>query len=192
MTIFSNRDEVREGIEADGWEIVWGDLINEFDVLTFLISLPTGTTAAWVAEQVEVQLQEFAQSSADVSGDVLYQATVILEDIAVGKRLGKWDIDGLELKGGIATYHRWWQFGFRKFHLGGKKRLPNNYQPYIGLRVAQPLPPKGASASPKLVQETDLPTDEAKAEPSLEPTESPTASSEANPSILSRVVKFKF
>lgn len=143
MTIFSNHDQVQQAIAADNWEIVWGDLINEFDVITFLVSLPTGTTGAWVAEQVEVQLQKFAQSSAEVSVDVLHQATIILEDILGGKRLGKWDIDGLEIKGGIATYQRWWQLGFGKFHLGGKKRLPNNYQPYIGLRVAQGLPPKG-------------------------------------------------
>jgi hypothetical protein len=152
MTIFSNRDQVQQAIAAGDWDIVWGDLINEFDVITFLVSLPTGTTGAWVTEQVEVQLQKFAQSCTDVSPDVLHQATLILDDILEGKGFGKWDINGLEIKSGIATYHRWWQFGLRKFHLGGKKRLPNNYQPYIGLRVAQALPPKGTPATPKPVR----------------------------------------
>jgi hypothetical protein len=197
MTISSNRDEVQAGIAAGGWEIVWGDLINEFDVITFLVSLPTGTTGAWVAQQVEVQLQEFALSSTDVSLDVLRQATHILEEILAGKRLGEWDIDGLEVKGGIATYHRWWQFGFGKFHLGGNKRVPNNYQPYIGLRVAQPLPTKGTPATAKAVWEAELPTGEAEPEPDFEPTEEPTASSEASPpakrdSVLSRIFKFKY
>jgi hypothetical protein len=120
------------------------------------VSLPTGTVGAWVAEQVEVQLQKFTQSLGDVSPDVLNQATLILEDILTGRRLGEWDIDGLEVKGGHATYHRWGQFTFGKWHLGGKHRLPNNYQPYIGLRVAKPLPPKGTSATPKPVPQTDL------------------------------------
>jgi hypothetical protein len=155
MTIFSNRDQVQQEIAAGGWEIVWGDVINEFDVITFLVSLPTGTIGAWVAEQVAVQLQEFAQSSVDVSADVLHNATIIVEDILHGKKLGRWDIDGLEIKSGIATYHRWWQFGLFKYHLGGKRRLPNNYQPYIGLRVAQALPPKGVTATPKSVWQVD-------------------------------------
>jgi hypothetical protein len=179
MTISSNRDEVQQAIAAGGWEVVWGDVINEFDVITFLVSLPTGTTGAWITEQVGVQLEKFAQSSAEVSLDVLHQATIIVEDILRGHRLGRWDIDGLEIKGGMATYHRWWQFGFSKFHLGGKKRLPNNYQPYIGLRVAQPLPPKGASATPKAVLQTNLPAGEAKLEPVSERTEASTTSSEA-------------
>jgi hypothetical protein len=151
MTIFSNTAEVQQEIAAGGWEIVWGDLINEFDVITFLVSLPTGTTGIWIAEQVEVQVQKFAQSSVDVSTDVIHQATVILQHILEGKMLGRWNIDGLEIKSGIATYHRWWKFGIGRFHLIGKKRLPNNYQPYIGLRVAHPLPPKGTSATPKPV-----------------------------------------
>ncbi|KIW01743.1 uncharacterized protein PV09_06919 [Verruconis gallopava] len=162
MTVFSDREQVQQEIAAGGWDILWGDVINEFDALTFLVSLPTGTTAAWVAEQVEVQLQKFAQSSTDVSSDVLHQATLILEGIVEGKWLGKWDINGLEVKGGIATYHRWWKFGFWKLRLGGKKRLPNNYQPYIGLRVAQALPPKGTLADPRPVQQTRIPSDETK------------------------------
>lgn len=100
-----------------------------------------------------MQLQQFAQNSKDVSGEVLDKAATILEDICTGKRLGRWDIEGLEIKGGIATYHRWGQFSICGVQLGGKKRLPNHYQPYIGLRVKQPLPPKGASATPKLICE---------------------------------------
>jgi hypothetical protein len=176
MTILSNRERVQQEIAAGSWEIVWGDLINEFDVITFLVSLPTGTTGVWIAEQVEVQLQKFAQSSADVSIDVLHQATIVLEEMLTGKRFGKWDINGLEVKGGIATYHRWWQFGICRFHLGGKKRLPNNFQPYIGLRVAQALPPKGTSATPKPVFQSDLTTDKATPELGPERTEATTMS----------------
>ncbi|KAH7385104.1 hypothetical protein BKA64DRAFT_682150 [Cadophora sp. MPI-SDFR-AT-0126] len=162
MAIFSDRDQVQREIAAGGWDILWGDMINELDAITLLVSLPTGTTAAWAAGQVEVQLQKFAQSSTDVSTDVLDQATLILEGIVQGKWLGKWDINGLEIKSGIATYHRWFKFEFGRFHLGGKKRLANNYQPYIGLRVAQPLPLKGTPAAPKRVYHTDLVVGKAK------------------------------
>jgi hypothetical protein len=39
----TNRNEVRTSIANGGWTIVWGDLLNEFDVLTFAISIPTAT-----------------------------------------------------------------------------------------------------------------------------------------------------
>jgi hypothetical protein len=57
MTEKTNRNEVRAGIAAGGWEIVWGDLINEWDVITLIVSVPTGTVAGWVEQQVQAQVQ---------------------------------------------------------------------------------------------------------------------------------------
>ncbi|CAG5188964.1 uncharacterized protein ALTATR162_LOCUS12070 [Alternaria atra] len=146
MTEVTNRNEVRSGIAAGGWTIVWGDLINEFDVLTFAISIPTGTIGAWVSEQVEAQLQKFSQSLDDVSDDVVKQATDYLKDLMKGKNSGERDINGLGVKGGFATYNR--KMILKVFGKQvGSTPLPNNHQPYIGLRVTKPLPPKGTNAT---------------------------------------------
>ena len=162
MSIISDRDQVRQEVAAGDWDILWGDEITELDAITFLASLPSGTTAAWVAEKIEAQIQKFAQSSADISPEIIDQAALILEGIAKGKWLGEWDINGLEIKSGVATYRRWFEFGFWRFHLPGKKRLMNHYQPYIALRVAKPLPVKGASVATFQIRKVDLPTQKSK------------------------------
>ncbi|PKY07475.1 hypothetical protein P168DRAFT_287955 [Aspergillus campestris IBT 28561] len=137
----TNRNQVRADIAAGGWEVVWGDLINEGDVLTFLISIPTGSVAGWVTQQVQAQLAKFSQSLGDVSDDVVAQATTYLENLMKGRGSGEADINGLGVKGGFATYSR-----HMEYYLWGRKvgshALPNNHQPYIALRVTKPLPPK--------------------------------------------------
>jgi len=136
MTEKTNRNEVRAGIAANGWEIVWGDLINEWDIVTLIVSVPTGTVAGWVEQQVQVQVQKFGQGLDHVSGEVMQQAIDFLTDLLVHHRSGERDINGLGVKAGIATYNRWFKTMF------GSTKLPNNHQPYIGLRVTKPLPPK--------------------------------------------------
>lgn len=137
----TNRNEVRAAIAAGGWDVVYGDLINEGDLLTFVISIPTGTVGGWVAQQVQAQVTKFSQSLSDVSDDVIQQATTFLEGLMKGRGSGESNIHGLGVKGGFATYNR-----HMEYHLWGKKvgshSLPNNHQPYIALRVTEPLPKK--------------------------------------------------
>jgi hypothetical protein len=143
----TNRNEVRAAIAAGGWNVVWGDLINEGDLLTFAISIPTGTVGGWVAQQVQAQLAKFAQSLGDVSIDVVEQATYYLEGLMKGRGSGEMNIHGLGVKGGFATYNR-----HMEYFLWGEKVcshvLPKNHQPYITLRVTKPLPPKGPVTEP--------------------------------------------
>ena len=142
----TNRNEVRASIAAGSWAIAWGDLLNEGDLLTFVISIPTGTVGGWVAQQVEAQLQKFSQSLASVSDDVIGQATDYLKGLLKAKKSGERDINGLGVKAGFATYNR--KMIFKVFGKEvGRTSLPNNHQPYIGLRVTKPLPPKGTKAS---------------------------------------------
>ena len=140
-TEVTNRNEVRAGIAAGGWEIVWGDLINEADILEFIISVPTGTVGSWVAQQVQAQSAKFSQSLNDVSDDVVEQATHFLEGLMKGKGSGEADIHGLGVKGGFATYNRHLKYSLFCKPVGSHS-LPNNHQPYIALRVTKPLPPK--------------------------------------------------
>ncbi|KNG80329.1 hypothetical protein ANOM_011489 [Aspergillus nomiae NRRL 13137] len=91
-----------------GWTILYGDLINEWDVVTGLASIPIGAAGVWASEQIQAQLQKFQQSLSDVSDDSLDEQ----------------DFDGLGVNPGIITYKRWLEFPF-----GLKTDLPDNYQP---------------------------------------------------------------
>ena len=136
MTEVTNRNAVRAEIAAGGWTIVWGDLINEFDIVTLIVSVPTGSVGAWVNQQVRSQLRKFSQSLDDVSEDVVEQATDYLTGLLEHQRSGERDIKGLGVKAGIATYNR-----KLKTPLGSTP-IPNNHQPYFGLRITKPLPSK--------------------------------------------------
>lgn len=140
MTEVTNRNQVRAGIAAGGWSIVWGDLINEADIITLIISVPTGNVGTWVSQQVDAQVKKFNQSLNDVSGDVVNQATNYLKGLLDRRQSGEREIDGLGVKAGIATYHR------KLKTILGSTPLPNNHQPYIGVRVTKPLPRKGTLA----------------------------------------------
>jgi hypothetical protein len=144
MTEITNRNEVRQAIADGGWTIVWGDLINEWDIITLVVSLPTATVGVWVNQQLAAQLQKFQQSLGDVSDDIVKQATDYLEDLLKHRRSGERDFEGLGVKAGIATYNR----KFKTFL--GTTRLPNNHQPYIGLRVTKPLSKTTAISPPPL------------------------------------------
>ncbi|KAK4069185.1 hypothetical protein Trihar35433_5764 [Trichoderma harzianum] len=139
MSEVTNRNDVRAANAARGWTIVYGDLINEADVVELIISVPTGTVAGWVSDQVDAQVQKFNQSLATVSDDVVKEATEFLKSLLQGKTSGERDINGLGVKAGIVTYHRKLKTPF------GSTPLPNNHQPYIGIRITKPLPPKGAA-----------------------------------------------
>jgi hypothetical protein len=146
LRVFTNSDQVQAAIAEGGWEVVYGDVINETDVLTFIISIPTGTVAGWVAEQVEEQVVQFAQSAGDISDEVVGQAVHYLESLVTGRHAGEADVNGLGVKGGFATYVRhveYWFFGKKV----ASHKLPNSHQPYIALRVVKPLPPKGTPAT---------------------------------------------
>ncbi|EFZ00464.1 hypothetical protein X797_004068 [Metarhizium robertsii] len=155
-TEVTDRNETRERIEKGGWVIFWGDLINEADAIKGIISLPTGTVVAFATNQIEAQLKKFNQSMASVSDDVVRQVTDFLKRTLQKKSGGAVELDGLGVKAGIATYRR-------KLVVKGilKTPLPNNYQPYVGVRVTKPLPPKKAKATANLeALEPDLELDD--------------------------------
>jgi hypothetical protein len=141
MTEVTDRNATRAAIATGGWNIAWGDLINEGDLLTFIISVPTGTTLGWVTEQVDVQIAKFSQSLKDVSYDIIKQAAAYLAGLLQRNQSGETEINGLGVKAGIATYHRHMDFGVL-----GSTKLWNIHQPYIGVRVVKPLPPAGTTA----------------------------------------------
>jgi hypothetical protein len=86
-------------------------------------------------------LREFQQSLSDVSEVVVNQATDYLKQRLRNKHPGERDFHELGVKAGLVTYKRWVKYPF-----GGKTDLPNNHQPYIGLRITKSLPPTGAAS----------------------------------------------
>lgn len=140
----TDRNETRANVAAGGWVVYWGDLINEADAIKGIISIAYGNALTFAAEQLQVQLQKFQQSMDSVSTDVVNQAMEHLKRMLQGKG-GEVDLDGLGIKAGIVTYHR-------KMVVKGilSTPLPNNYQPYVAIRVSKALPPKGAQASANL------------------------------------------
>lgn len=141
MTEVTDRNETRAAIAAGGWEIAWGDLVNEFDFGELIIAGVTGTVGVWVSAQINAQIQKFGQSFADISDDVVNQAIEFLKEAMKKRKLGERDFDGLGVKAGIATYHRHMVFKVGGVQVGSTP-LPNNHQPYVGVRVIKPLPPK--------------------------------------------------
>jgi hypothetical protein len=133
----TNRNDVRASIASGGWVIVWGDLINEADIVSLIVSVPTGTVGVWVQQQVQAQLQKFQQSLDTVSDDVIAQAIDFLTQLLENQQSGEQDINGIGIKAGIATYTR------KEKNALLSISLPNNHQPYFGLRVVKPLPLKG-------------------------------------------------
>ena len=125
-----------------GWVIAYGDLISEFDIVELGPTVITGTVAVWVTKQLEDQMRKFSRSLSDVVPEVVSQAIEYLNDRLRRKSPGERDIAGLGVKAGIVTYRRWLETPF------GKTKLPNNHQPYIGLRVTKPLLPPGSPPVP--------------------------------------------
>jgi hypothetical protein len=165
----SDRDQVRAEISAGGWEVAWGDLINEADIATAAIAGFTGGVGlgVWVEQQLQAQMLKFGKSIADISPRIRDQAMDKVQDIVKHARRGEWNIGGLGIKAGIATYHRWWKF--RAF--GGWQKLPNNYQPYIGFRLTSP--PAGLVAGPESMEIEEVPNFLAESGPTQGPLEPP-------------------
>ena len=76
----TDRNDRRAEVAAGGWTILWGDLINEADVVQLVVNLGTATPALWVQQQVTAQLVKFSQSLNDVSDDVINHATTVPAD----------------------------------------------------------------------------------------------------------------
>lgn len=145
MTEKTDRNEKRGELFAAGWSVIYGDLINEWDVIQGIASIPFGATGAWFLEQLQAQLQKFHQGLDDISGDIVNQAREYLKDLLQHRKLGEKRFDDLEVKVGILTYKR------RLEVFGGWTKLPDNYQPYMALRITKntsipDLPPITAEA----------------------------------------------
>ncbi len=124
-----------------------GILLMKAIYLSLLFLFLPAMLAAGFLVRSKTQLTKFNQSLGTVSDDVVNQATgylrgccrkIAIRRTGTSKRLG--------VKAGIATYHRKMKTPV------GTVKLPNNHQPYIGLRVTKPLPPKGAQCQHKATQ----------------------------------------
>ncbi|KAK4540816.1 hypothetical protein LTR36_008893 [Oleoguttula mirabilis] len=84
MSEVTDRNVTRAAIAAGGWNLVWGDPINEWDAVLLIMSIPTGSVALWVEQQTNAQLQKFNQSLSDVKPDIVKQASAFLKALLDG------------------------------------------------------------------------------------------------------------
>ncbi|KIW89247.1 uncharacterized protein Z519_10100 [Cladophialophora bantiana CBS 173.52] len=146
----SDRDQVRNVLGAGGWTVYYGDELELWEQVLGALSTVLGGAGivAWIEWQLTAQLAKFGQKLDDLAEDLLDQVINILEDCITNGKSGEWNIGGVGIKVGGATYHHWWKIP----GLTGWNKLPNTYQPYIGFRIAGPLPTK--TESPNVQTET--------------------------------------
>ena len=157
----SNRNEVRAQIAEGGWDVVWGDLINEGDYLDLTLSIASAYETAsleplqrFFSNQIDVQVNKMQSNAQNL-------AISEIKDLILSsfKNDGQTFRRGnLEVTAGIVTYKRWQTAIYdepytykckQSLPLGGwtwsvctsSKRvekqvpLPNNHQPYIRFRI---------------------------------------------------------
>ena len=151
----SNRNEVRARVEGGGWEIVWGEVVNEAEYAKMAASLYAGSPQAYFGDYLERTMAKVSRTAPDVGTRALRNAIQrAFRDKGKSFRLGK-----VGVKAGIATYQRWkmvsadvpdgterykikgpfgtWTYGYRPRLKLVEKRipLPNHHQPYIGFWI---------------------------------------------------------
>lgn len=157
----SNRGEVRANLAAGGWQIVYGDLINEGDYVEFVAAVAAAVACecpapiqVWFDNQINAQVTKMQTAAPGVATDYLIRLLIeSLDNNGQIFRTGR-----LELSAGLATYRRWETVIYdeprtyrckQNLPFGGwtwvpcttvervtrEVPLPNNFQPYIRFRV---------------------------------------------------------
>jgi hypothetical protein len=150
----SNRNQVREQIDRDGWRVAWGKNITEADwaqaSAAVGISISTGNSAPFLA-WFDATLQENVDK---ITSNLKGLATDELKNLIISSLRGKRPVDwnGFQLEAGIATYDRWQEvivdvpdgFEFRGIkskvrmkRITNKVNLPNWHQFYVRYRFKE-------------------------------------------------------
>lgn len=133
---FHTREEVQGSITAGRWTIAWGSLVTEANLVKSITPVHSSNALAWISQHLNPQLEKYEQTLETVSGNVIDEAAQFLCGLQDHKYIGEAEIAGLQVKAGIAEY-------FSSRRMLGSGELPQKiWQPYFGLRVTKPLPPK--------------------------------------------------
>ncbi|KFY00384.1 hypothetical protein V490_01387 [Pseudogymnoascus sp. VKM F-3557] len=135
----SDRDKVRASNAEGGWDNYYGNEVETWELVlgAFSTLIPGGVgVAAWTEWQISSQLAKFGQSLGDLPRDLADQAIDLLKKIIQDGVKGEWNVGGLGIKSGVATYHHWW-----RLKPAGWNVAPSTYQPYVGFRLLQQIPP---------------------------------------------------
>jgi len=166
----TNRNEVRAGLAEGGWQVIYGDLINEADYALFILAVASAVACECPApiyeyfdDQLQAQITKIEATAPEIG-----------EDALIDLLIAAFDSDGevlrhgrLEVSGGLATYSRWetviydeprtktcWTKGIIKTkypcvtmeRVERKIPLPNNFQPYFRFRWTSSQPGSGSSS----------------------------------------------
>jgi len=151
MTTKSDRDNVRSQLAAGGWLLAYGDVVDTWTVAGGVMAsmVPGVGLAAWVKVQITAQLQKFGRSLSQIPGATVNQVIGLVERAIKNRSTGEWDINGVGVKVGIATYNSWWKIP----PFGGWNKLPPKYQPYVGFRIQRVPTLEDETADPAEVTE---------------------------------------
>jgi hypothetical protein len=141
----NDRQEVHTELAQGGWDVYYGDIIELWEVAIGLLGsvISDGVSVpAWVEWQISTQIAKFGQSLGDINGDIVQKAIELLVHVIESGQSGEWNISGLGIKAGIATYHYWFRVKYPWGGHSGWNVLPSNFQPYIGFRLTEKLPPQ--------------------------------------------------
>lgn len=135
----SDRPDVKTALEAGGWNVSYGDEVDSWEIVLCLLAsvIPGGqpAAAAWVEYELTLQLDKFGQALDDFPAQFRDQVLKIIMDFLEHGTGGEWDVDGMGVKAGGATYRHWWRIK----GVTGWNNGPPSYQPYIGFRLARPV-----------------------------------------------------
>lgn len=150
----SNRNQVREEIDRDGWRVAWGKNITEADwaeaSAAIGVSISTGNSAPFLA-WFDATLQEnFDKITSHLKGLAVNELKNMIVSSLRGKR--SVDLNGFQLEAGIATYDRWQEVTvdvpdgvefrgrnskIRMKRITNKVNLPNWHQFYVRYRFKE-------------------------------------------------------
>lgn len=169
----TNRNEVRESLARGGWDVIYGDLINEGDYAEFGLavaaSIATENPApiyAFFDAQLNAQFTKIRNTAPDILQSSL-NSLVLQAFRSQGTILRQ---GRLEISGGLATYKRWERVVYHEPRTYRCKQslpigwtwsvctttekvertvpLPNNFQPYIRYRWQTSSTSTPAQSSP--------------------------------------------
>ena len=169
----TNRNQIRSELAADGWNVVYGDLINEADYARFIAAVAAavvtenpGPIYKFFDDQLQIQITKIERNAPDIGKEALIDLLIRAFD-SKGRVLRN---GRLEVSADLATYKRWQRVVYDEprtytcwYKVGPVKTkgictktvqvekevpLPNNFQPYFRFRWVNGQDSDGTSNRP--------------------------------------------
>lgn len=142
----SDRNDVRARISNNGWNMLWGELVNEAEYVKLAGAIAAGSPNAYFQDYQTRTVLKIARNAGPVSARAIEDA---IKRAMRGKQIIR--VGDIGVKGGIATYRRWKRvvyheprtrktnsppfFEFYQHKVEKRVPLPNHHQPFVAFRL---------------------------------------------------------